>query len=154
MYTNDIQIKCTKNKVFSKLLNVCCISFVYVHCTVETYDKKSRFSVRESGFFLFPAGYIRSFGRGIRFSGKNCSIPASRGRKSRVSISYRKISYRMSPPYFVVFLCLDRPTQHKADFKKPVPSSSEQHTQARSSLSQHFIRWPSCGLAASLGGLH
>ena len=43
---------------------------------------------------------IYSFGRGIRFSGQNCSIPAFRGRKSRVSISYRRISYRMSPPYY------------------------------------------------------
>ena len=30
---------------------------IYIH-TVETYDKKLRFSVQESGFFLFPAGYI------------------------------------------------------------------------------------------------
>ena len=67
--------------------------------TVETYDKKLHFSVRESGHFLFPAVYICSFGRGIRFSGLNCIIPTSRGRKSRVSISYRRISYRTSPPY-------------------------------------------------------
>ena len=72
--------------------------------TVETYDKKWHFSVLEYGNFLFPAGYIHSFGRGIRFSGLNCSIPTSRGRKSRVSISYRRISYRMSPPYKFLFL--------------------------------------------------
>ena len=49
--------------------------------TVETYDKKLCFGALESGFFLFPAGYIYSFGRGIRFSGQKCSIPASGGQQ-------------------------------------------------------------------------
>ena len=78
--------------------------------TVETYDKKLCFGALESRFLLFPAGYIYSFGRGIRFSGQKCSIPASGGQqigktkpenfeKLRVSISHPMISYHMSPPY-------------------------------------------------------
>ena len=79
-----------------------CLFNLIIFSTVATYDKKLHSWVREFGHFSFLGGEsIYSFGRGIRFSGQNCSIPASRGRTSRVSISYRRISYRMSPPYTV-----------------------------------------------------
>ena len=101
-------LKCFLDYVYEGFLQGCCLHRIFLG-TVETYDKKLCFGALESGFFLFPAGYIYSFGRGIRFSGQKCSIPASGGQQIgktkpenfknlRVSISYPMISYHMSPP--------------------------------------------------------
>ena len=83
----------------------------FLIATVETYDKKFQFLVRESGNFLFLGClYTQFWTRNPNFRSKLSNSGVQRPKigktnfsKLRVSISYRMISYRMSPPYSVTF---------------------------------------------------